>query len=104
VSRVLALRIAGITVFVVSAALLTSIGGLGIVASPLTITLMYLLLRAHPTRAFRTTGVIIGGLTAFEGGWGLGFLLFGYDSAANYVMAAAITVVAIVMFAGNCAP
>lgn len=78
-----ATRVMGGMVFCTAAALLTSIGGLGIAASPITLTLMYALVRVHPTRVFRGTAITIGGLTALEGGWGLGYLLFGYNSWAT---------------------
>jgi hypothetical protein len=94
-----AIRLIGVVVFVLSAALLTSLGGLGIVASPLTLPLMYVIVRSHPTIAFRIAGVLIGGLTALEGGWGLGYLLFGYDTPATFVTAGVVGTTAIWLFA-----
>ncbi|CAN5771441.1 hypothetical protein BH24ACT15_BH24ACT15_37430 [soil metagenome] len=58
----------GVVVFVVSAALLTSLGGAGVAASPVTVPLMYLLVRLRPTRPFRVAGIVIGGLTGLEVG------------------------------------
>lgn len=81
-----AVRLGGALVFIVSAFLLTSIGGAGIVASPVTLPLMYVVTRARPSRAFLYAGLIIGTLTAFEGGWGFGFVVLGHaDGAAAIV-------------------
>jgi hypothetical protein len=92
-------RLLGVVVFVVSAALLTSIGGLGIVASPVTLPLIYVIVRSHPTRAFRIAGVIVGGATALEGGWGIGYLMFGYDAPATLGTGAVIGALAVWLFA-----
>ena len=61
----------GIVVFVVAGALLTSFGGAGIVAAPVTLPLLYLVVSHHPSRGFRIAGAVIGGLTAVELSWGL---------------------------------
>src|SRR5947207_14427718 len=75
VFRTTELRVIGVLIFAVSGVLLTSIGGAGMVASPVTLPLMYLIVRVHPTRAFRAAGMIIGGLTALEAGWGIGYVV-----------------------------
>jgi hypothetical protein len=93
------LRVAGVVVFVSAALLLTSVGGIGIVVSPITLPLMYALVRMHPTRPFRVAGVVIGGLTALEGGWGLGFVLFGRDTPATLATVVGVAAVAVVLFA-----
>jgi hypothetical protein len=90
--------VASIVLFIVAALLLTSFGGAGIVASPVTLPLMYLVVRSTPTRGWRRAGVIIGGLTAFEAGWGLGYVL-GYDGSAALIVALVVTVLAVFAFA-----
>ena len=67
--------VVAVLVFLTAAVLLTSIGGAGIAASPVTLPLMYLLVRARPTRPFRVAGVVIG--TALEAGWGVGYVVLG---------------------------
>lgn len=66
-----------VLLFVAAAMLLTSIGGLGIVAAPLTLPLMLLAVLRHPSRAFRAAGALIGGLTAAELTWGLVYIVAG---------------------------
>jgi hypothetical protein len=61
-------RVAGIVLFVVSGGLLLTMGG-AIFAAPATIPTMYLLMRARPTRPFRTFGSVIGALTVAEVAW-----------------------------------
>ncbi|MGH9157867.1 MAG: hypothetical protein ACRD1K_18985 [Acidimicrobiales bacterium] len=94
-------RVGGIVVFVVSGFLLTSMGGAGIAASPVTLPLMYLVVRGRPTKAFRNAAVVIGGLTALEAGWGLSYLAFGgagRNEAATIVVGVACMVVAVIAF------
>jgi hypothetical protein len=90
---------AGVVLFIIAAVLLTSLGGFGIVASPITLPLMYAVVWLHPTRAFRIAGVVIGGITAFEGGWGFGVLLFGYDNPATLVTSFVVASTTVVVFA-----
>lgn len=59
-------KILYVLLLVVAATLLTSIGGLGIVAAPVTLALMILAVLRHASRAFRTAGALIGGLTAAQ--------------------------------------
>jgi hypothetical protein len=61
-------RVAGGVLFVLTGGLLLTMGG-AIWAAPLTLPLMYVLVRAHPTRPFRTCAAIIGALTAAECAW-----------------------------------
>jgi hypothetical protein len=75
--RQTAIRAAGIALFLLTALLLTSVGGLGIVAAPVTLPLMYLVVRSNPTPPFRVAGGLIGGLTAAELAWGLVYLAAG---------------------------
>lgn len=64
-------RAGGVLLFVVAAVLLTSVGGAGIVAAPVTLPLMFLVVSRRPTLPFRIGGAVIGGLTAAQFGWGL---------------------------------
>ena len=70
-------KVLGVLLFVVAAMLLTSIGGLGIVAAPVTLPLMVLVVLRNPSRSFRVAGVVIGGLTAAELAWGLVYVVAG---------------------------
>ena len=67
----------GVLIFLVAGVLLTSIGGLGIAAAPVTLPAMYLVVREHPTRPFRTAGALLGALTAAELAWGVAYVLAG---------------------------
>lgn len=64
---------AGVVVFAVAAFLLLSWGA-AIFAAPVTVPLMFLASRRHPTVAFRITGVVLGGLTVAEVVWYLTYL------------------------------
>jgi hypothetical protein len=70
-------RVGGVVLFVVAAVVLTSVGGLGIAAAPVTLPLLFLAVRAHPTRPFRVAGSVIGGLTATELSWGILYVVGG---------------------------
>jgi hypothetical protein len=65
-----------VATFAVAGFLLLSFGG-AIAAAPVTLPLMYLASRKHPTRAFRTASAVIGGLTAAEVGWAATYLVVG---------------------------
>jgi hypothetical protein len=94
-------RVVGVVVFLITGALLTSIGGLGIVAAPVTLPLLFLIVFAHPTRPFRVAGAIIGALTAAELTWGLLYLVGGKIAALSLALPAAAgvgTAVAFVRF------
>ena len=54
--------------FIVAAFLLASMGG-AIVAAPLTLPLMYVGVRRHPTGLFRTVGGLLSALTVGEVAW-----------------------------------
>ena len=94
-----AIRVVGVVLFTVAALLLTSIGGLGIVAAPLTLPLLFLVVRAHPTRAFRTAGALIGALTAAELGWGLVYLVAGEVPVVSWLVPILCGVVTAFVFA-----
>ena len=92
----------GVLVFAVTAFLATSIGGAGIVASPVTLPTMYLVVRHHPTRAFRTAAAAIGGITALEAGWAAAYVLGAGETAAFGIgIAAAAAVATLAVKAGN---
>lgn len=60
--------------FAVAAFLLLSMGGAAVVAAPVTIPLMLVLSRRHPTTTFRAAGLVFVGLTAAEVAWALTYL------------------------------
>jgi hypothetical protein len=61
-------RRVGLIVFVVAGFLLLSMGG-AIVAAPVTVPLMFVSSRRHPTRPFRITGAALSSLTVAEVAW-----------------------------------
>ncbi len=63
----------GLVVFVVASLLLLSMGG-AIFAAPVTLPLMYVASRRHPTPAFRAAAVLIGALTVAEVVWAVTYL------------------------------
>jgi hypothetical protein len=79
-------RALGVVAFVVAGFLLFSIGGLGLVAAPVTLPLLVLVVRRHPSRAFRTAGAVIGGLSAAELTWGLVYIVAGEVAVAIWVL------------------
>ena len=79
-------RAGGVLLFIVAAVLLTSIGGAGIVAAPVTLPLMFLVVRRHPTVGFRIAGGVIGALTAAEFGWGLVYFAAGDVAVLGWVV------------------
>jgi len=64
----------GIFVFAAAAFLLVSMGG-AIAAAPVTVPLMYVASRRHPTGAFRIAAAVLGGFTMAETAWALTYLL-----------------------------
>lgn len=92
------IRVLGVVLFAIAALLLTSIGGLGIVAAPVTLPLLFLVVRAHPTRAFRTAGALIGGITAAELGWALLYAVGGEVPVAIWLVPILCGVAAAVAF------
>ena len=63
----------GLVTFAVAGFLLLSMGG-AIVAAPLTVPLMYVASRRHPTRGFRVAAVVLSALTVGEVVWALTYL------------------------------
>jgi len=78
----------GVVVFVVAALLLTSIGGLGIAAAPVTLPAMYLVVRHHRTPSFRAAGAVLGALTAAELAWGVVYAVAGEATPAIWAVPA----------------
>jgi len=64
----------GVLAFAVAAFLLVSMGG-AIAAAPVTVPLMYVVSRHHPTSAFRIAAAVLGGFTVAEAAWALTYLL-----------------------------
>ncbi len=64
---------AGVVLFSVAGVLLLSMGG-AVVAAPLTVPLMFLVSRRHPTAIFRIVGIVLACLTVAEVVWVLTFL------------------------------
>lgn len=66
-------RLAGVSVFAVAGFLLLSMGG-AVIAAPITVPLMLVVSRRHPTIAFRVAGLLLVGLTVVEVVWALTYL------------------------------
>lgn len=66
----------GTVVFAISGLLLLSMGG-AIVAAPVTVPLMVLAVRRHPTPSFRTAGTVLVALTLAEVAWALTYVTAG---------------------------
>jgi peptidoglycan/LPS O-acetylase OafA/YrhL len=62
-----------------------SMGG-AVVAAPLTLPLMYLAARRHPTRPFRWAAGIIGGLTAVEVAWAAVYFAGGEEQPSIWLV------------------
>ena len=60
--------------FCVAAFLLISMGG-AIIVAPLTIPLMFVVTRRHPTTAFRAIGAVLTGATVAEVVWALTYVV-----------------------------
>ena len=65
-----------VVLFVVCGVLLLSMGG-AIFAAPLSLPLLYLGVRRHPTPAFRWTGGVLAALTAGEAAWAVVYVVAG---------------------------
>ena len=74
-----------VAVFVVSGFLLMSMGG-AVFAAPLTLPLMYLAVRSHPTAGFRWGGGVIAGLTAVELIWAVVYLVGGEEQPSIWLL------------------
>jgi hypothetical protein len=67
-------KTAGVVLFCVAAFLLISMGG-AIIAAPLTVPLMFLATRRHPTAAFRSIGAVLIGATVAEAAWAVTYVV-----------------------------
>jgi hypothetical protein len=66
-------KLGGIATFCVAGFLLLSMGG-AIIAAPLTVPLMFVAMRRHPSRGFRIAGAVLIGLTIAEVAWALTYV------------------------------
>jgi len=96
-------RRTGVAVFAVAGFLLVSMGG-GIVAAPVTVPLMYVASRRHPTRAFRLAATVLGGLTVAEAVWAVTYLLVAEATPWIWVFPLAGGTIAAVVLAGSARP
>ena len=92
------LRIAGVVLFVVAGALLVSMGG-AVAAAPFTLPLLFLVVRANPTRPFRWAGAVIGGLTAAELAWAILYVAAGEVAVLIWLIPLSVGVAAATVFA-----
>ena len=83
--------------FLLGGFLLMSYGG-AVVAAPLTLPLMYLAVRRHPTTAFRWAGGVIAGLTTVEVVWVLVYLAGGEDQPSIWLIPLAAGIAVVVAF------
>ena len=67
-------RAGGVVLFCSAAFLLVSMGG-ALVAAPVTVPLLFLVSRRHPTTAFRAIGAVLAAATIAEVAWALTYLL-----------------------------
>jgi len=96
-------RRAGVAVFAVAAFLLVSMGG-AIVAAPVTVPLMFVASRRHPTRAFRIAATVLGGLTVAEAVWALTYVLTADVTPWIWAFPLAGGTIAAVVLAGGARP
>ena len=91
-----------VALFVVCGLLLMSMGG-AVVAAPVTLPLMYLAVRRHPTAGFRWAGGVIAGLTALELAWAVVYVVDGEETPQIWFvpMAVGVAVLAVFVSAGR---
>lgn len=91
-----------IALFVVCGVLLMSFGG-AVIAAPVTLPLLSLAVRRHPTAGFRWTGGVLAGLTTVELVWALVYLAQGEEQPwiALVPVAAGVAVVAAFVLTGR---
>jgi hypothetical protein len=90
-------RRTGIVVLIVAGFLLLSMGG-AIIAAPLTVPLMFIAVRRHPTRVFRITGTLIAGLTVTEVAWAAAYVTAGEAKPWIWLIPCVAAVGALVAF------
>ncbi len=88
----------GAGLFVVAGFLLTSMGG-AVFAAPVTLPLMYLAVRHHPTRPFRWAGGAIAALTTVELVWAIVYIVDGEEQPSIWLMPLATGLCVLVLFA-----
>ena len=98
VIRLVRARAAAVAVVVVSTVLLFTFGG-AIVAAPVTLPLLYAVVRAHPGAGWRAAGALVGGLTAAEAGWAIAYVTAGEDGPLIWVLPMAAALAAAVVIA-----
>ena len=87
----------GIALFLVCGVLLMSYGG-AVFAAPVTLPLLYLAVRRHPTAAFRWTGGLLAGLTTVEVAWALVYVADGEEQPWISLVPVATGVAVLVAF------
>lgn len=96
------MRWLGVALFVVSAFLLLTMGG-AVFAAPVTLPLLYVAVRLHPTAAFRWTGGVLAGLTTVEVVWAVVYLAGGEAKPSIWLvpLVAGIAVLALLATTGR---
>lgn len=86
--------------FLLSGLLLMTMGG-AVVAAPLTLPLMYLAVRRHPTAPFRWVGGVLAGLSALELAWAVVYVVAEETKPAIWLapLATGLAVVALFVLA-----
>jgi hypothetical protein len=87
-------RLGGIVVFSAAAFLLLTMGG-AIAAAPLTVPLLFLVMRRRPTTAFRIIGCVLAGATVAEVVWALAYLTVGESAPWIWLLPVAAAVATI---------
>jgi 4-hydroxybenzoate polyprenyltransferase len=85
--------------FLLAALLLLTWGG-AVAAGPLTLPLMYLAARRHPTRPFRWVGGVLAGLTTVEVAWAVVYLVDGEARPSIWLLPLVAGVVVLALFVG----
>lgn len=84
--------------FLLSGLLLLTYGG-QVVAAPLTLPLMYLAVRRHPTAPFRWIGGVLAGLTTVEVAWAVVYVFDGETKPSVWLLPLTAGIVVLAVFA-----
>ncbi len=84
--------------FIVAGLLLASMGG-AVFAAPVTLPLMYLAVRHHPTGPFRWVGGLIAALTTVELAWAVVYVLGGEEQPSTWLLPLVAGVAVLAFFA-----
>lgn len=84
--------------FLLSGLLLLTMGG-AVVAAPLTVPLMYVAVRRHPTAAFRWVGGVLAGLTTVELAWAVVYVVDEETKPSIWLAPLAFGVAVLALFA-----